>query len=432
MAGKIAVVIEGSPVVGGVQFKESLWQKIYTAKQKGASGILVLSDKKRGYLLPYASARTSSRIPGFKLALASFENFQPGMSKAIAAYRDGEGFDLDLKGKVRLTLEVNKKRGEARNVIAMIPGNNKALADEYVVLGGHYDHLGKGGEGSLELGSGHGKIHNGADDNASGIAVLIEVARKLRERKKLGRSLLLIAFSGEELGLLGSHHFVAEPSVPVSSITSMVNLDMVGRSKNNYVAVLSAGSSEVFAKILADIDPAASVSLSDSSIGSSDHQSFLANKIPAVHFFSGTHSDYHRASDDFEKLNYQGMQRIGTTVLKLVERLSNLPERPAFVALKPTKKLTAKSSGARPYVGTIPDYVEGDNGVKLSGITPGSPADKAGMKAGDILVRLNGKKIDDIYDFTNILRELLPGQKISVKVLRAGKELELNLLVGQR
>jgi len=425
--GKVVVVLDGSPEELGIPFAGGSQRKLYTAKAKGAAAFVLVADAKAGDLPAFRAARDSAGIPGLRIAHSVIGKYLPSLAKAIES---GTG---DAVGSLRIDVEMVMKRGKARNVIGMIRGNDPKLRDEFIVLGAHYDHLGLGGEGSLAPGSGLGLVHNGADDNASGVAVMLEVGRALVQRKKLGRSVLLIAFSGEEEGLLGSSHFVHSPTVPKDKIVAMVNLDMVGRSKKGYIAAIAAGTSPAFTAILSKTD--ASVRLNDSSLGGSDHQSFIAAGIPAVHFFSGTHSDYHRPSDDVERLNVDGMVRIGGIVLDLVEQLSRLPERPEFVKPKPSKHPAARAqrAGPRPYLGTIPDYAgEGDTGVKISGVTPGSPVAKAGMKAGDVLVKIGDRDIGNIYDFSYALNDMRPGQKVKLEVMRGKKRVKLEVTVGAR
>ncbi len=427
--GRVVLALDGGPQ--GVRRLGLLARKIYRAKARGAAGFVLLVGES---LRPFPPAQDSSGIPAVQVPLAEAGAALSGLIRAVALYRDGEDPGPRRLGRASLAVEVRKRTGRARNVLGWIEGSDPDLKNEVVVLGAHYDHLGLGGPGSLEPGSGLGKVHNGADDNASGTAVLIEAGKALAaQRAALGRSVLLIAFSGEEKGLLGSRWFVDHPILPLDRIVAMVNLDMVGRSKKGFVAAVAAGTSPAFGEFFAEHRGGASVRPGKTSFGGSDHQSFIQKGIPAVHFFTGTHADYHKASDDFWKLNPTGMARIEETVVDLVRWLSRRKERPAFV--KPIERPRPKpkaAAGDRPYLGTIPDYVEGEGGVKLNGTTPGSPAEKAGIKPGDILVELAGRKIDNIYDFSYALQDLKPGMKIKVVVLRGGKRVPLDLVVGSR
>ncbi len=426
LKGKIAMIVEGSPEVGGVLLRAPLSRKIYTAKAKGAAGVLLVVDK----LKAFPPSSDSSGLPGFQILRSSAAKVWPA-----AADWEGGSESTAFEGSAALNLQLASIKKKARNVVGMIPGRDPKLAKEYVVLGAHFDHLGLGGPSSLALGGGLGQIHNGADDNASGVAMLIEVGKWLAKHpQNLRRSVLIVAFSGEEKGLLGSKAFVENPPVPLKSMVAMVNLDMVGRSHEGYCAVIGAGTSPAFPLFFQErAKGGASVRLNDSSFGGSDHQSFHQVGIPAVHFFTGTHSDYHRPGDDWDKITTAPMSWIAGTVADLMVFLSRHEGRPAFkkpISKAPPKK--ARNNGARPYLGTIPDYAEGKGGVKLTGATPGSPAEKAGIQKGDVLVKLGSKDIDNIYDFSYALQDLRPGQKLIVIVLRKGKRVPLNLIVGRR
>ncbi len=426
LKGKIAVLLEGSPEVGGVLLRAPLSRKIYTAKSKGASGVLLIVDK----LKAFPPSSDSSGLPGFQVLRSSASRVWP----EAADFEEGEE-SQSLRGSAELELELVSVRKKARNVVGVIPGKDPKLAQEYVVLGAHFDHLGLGGPSSLARGGGLGQIHNGADDNASGVSMLIEVGKWLAKHPQdLRRSVLLVAFSGEEKGLLGSKAFVENPPLPLKSMVAMVNLDMVGRSHEGYCAVIGAGTSPAFPLFFQErAKGGASVRLNDSSFGGSDHQSFHQVGIPAVHFFTGTHGDYHRPSDDWNKITAEPMSWIAGTVADLMVFLSRHEGAIPFkkpVTKAPPKK--ARTSGARPYLGTIPDYAEGKGGVKLTGATPGSPAEKAGIQKGDILVKLGDKDIDNIYDFSYALQDLRPGQKLVLVVLRKGKRVPLPLTVGRR
>jgi hypothetical protein len=426
LKGKIALILQGSPEVGGVMLRAPLSRKIYTAKAKGAAGVLLIVDK----LEAFPPSADSSGLPGFQVLRSAAAKVWPA-AKDFEGGEEPEGFE----GSADIDAQLVSVRKKARNVVGMIPGRDPKLASEFVVLGAHFDHLGLGGPNSLALGGGLGQIHNGADDNASGASMLIEVGKWLANNpQSLRRSVLIVAFSGEEKGLLGSKAFVENPPVPLKSMVAMVNLDMVGRSHEGYCAVIGAGTSPAFPLFFQErAKGGASVRLNDSSFGGSDHQSFHQVGIPAVHFFTGTHSDYHRPGDDWDKITTAPMSWIAGTVADLMVFLSRHEGRPAFkkpISRTPPKK--AKSSGARPYLGTIPDYAEGKGGVKLTGATPGSPAEKAGIQKGDVLVKLGEKAIDNIYDFSYALQDLRPGQKLIIVVLRKGKKVPLNLIVGRR
>ncbi|MEZ5988667.1 MAG: M28 family peptidase [Planctomycetota bacterium] len=430
--GRVLLIVAGGPEVGGVRLESSITRKIYTAKAKGAAAVILVDPAREGALPSYASARASAGIPGLHLSMEALKRLAPEQAARVRDFVDGKEGKAPDGPRAALSLALRKVTAEGRNVLGRLQGADPALRDEYVVLGAHFDHLGLGGSSSLAPGGGVGQVHNGADDNASGTSLLLEVARAMAAGPRPKRSILFACFDAEELGLLGSAHFTAEPTVPLGSIRAMVNLDMVGRGKEGYVAVIGAGTSPVFGKLLEDIAPDGSVRASDSSMGGSDHQSFHAKRIPAVHFFTGTHAQYHRPEDDTALIDFASMRRVGAVVLALMRRLAAFDGELPFVEPVKTTAPEVRASGPRPYLGTIPDYVEGKGGVKLSGVTPGSPVAQAGLEAGDVIVGVDDKKVDDIYDFSYALQAMKPGQKIVLRVRRGGKVLRFDCVVGAR
>lgn len=304
---------------------------------------------------------------------------------------------------------------EGRNVIARVVG----ASDEVVVLGAHYDHLGRQGE----------KIYAGADDNASGTAVLLEVGRRFA-RKPARRGLLFIAFSGEELGLHGSRSYVGAPLVPLDKTVAMVNLDMVGRLRESLI-VFGADTGDRFREWLKD-SPLKIVHNKDA-VGPSDHTSFVLKGIPAVHLFTGAHADYHKPGDTPEKLNYEGLGRIADLVETLLRRIADAPERMIFVKPPPSASSGARvSKGAPPYFGIMPDYGYEGKGVRLQGVAPSSPAEKAGLKEGDVLTALNGKEVEDVKVYSGIFFAMKPGDELEIEVQRSGKPLKVRAQVAAK
>ncbi|GIW51948.1 MAG: aminopeptidase [Gemmatimonadales bacterium] len=354
------------------------------------------------------------------------------MSKAGLIPGGTEGyfqeFTVDSTAPAVAHAGLTARRG--KNVIGILPGQG-ALAGQAVVVGAHYDHLGRGGFGSLEPES-TGVVHNGADDNASGTAALLEVARKLAAPPRGSRrTVVFIAFSGEELGLLGSAHYVRHPVVPIESTYAMINFDMVGRLTNRRVTVFGTETAKEFSEIL---DSAAhltglEVVGSGDGFGRSDQSSFFAVNIPVLHFFTGVHQDYHRTTDDVEKINVEGISRIAEMGAMVVGALAARQEPLTFVPGKPPP---VSGGGYGAYLGTVPDMTESPGGVRLSGVRSGSPAEQAGLRPGDILVGLGDYRIANLYDMTNALRAYQPGDTVSLKVLRDGKPVELKAVLGRR
>jgi hypothetical protein len=329
-----------------------------------------------------------------------------------------------------------------RNVIGILPGSDPSRANEAVVIGAHYDHLGLGGRHSMnpELA---GQIHNGADDNASGTAAIIEMARAAAaNRSRFPRTLVFITFAGEELGLLGSSHYVSRPAVPLERTVAMINLDMVGRAQGK---VMVSGL-DTSPSMGSDLDEAAEATggievrrfQEGAGVGSSDDTSFSLKKIPSVGFFSGFHSDYHRPGDDWQKIDVDGAVKIASLALDLAARLAARGERPEFkaAAAQPHRPSAGGDPGSiggyGPYFGSVPDFGESDAGMKMAEVRENSPAGRAGLRGGDILVEFAGKPVKTLIDFTYALREKKPGDEVEVKVLRDGKPLTVKVLLTAR
>ncbi len=321
---------------------------------------------------------------------------------------------------------VERQEVEVKNVIGVLEGEGP-LANETVVLGAHYDHLGYGGAGSTAPGV-H-EIHNGADDNGSGTTVLIEVARELAARgKKPSRRIVFIAFTGEERGLIGSSHYVHNPLFPLESTVAMLNMDMVGRLVDDKLIVHGTGTATEFDALADRIgkEYGFQITKKSSGFGPSDHSSFYAAKIPVLFVFTGSHKDYHRPSDDVEKLNVPGMRRIGAMVAQIASELAGTPDRPHYQEVKGGEPALG-GGGDRPYFGSIPDFSQDDPGYAVSGVTKGGPAERAGLKAGDIIIRLGESKIGNLEDFDSALRKYKAGDKVKVVVKRGKEELTLEV-----
>ena len=315
-------------------------------------------------------------------------------------------------------VSVERSDAEVKNVVGVLEGKGP-LAEECVVIGAHYDHLGWGGPGSLE--PNQKAIHNGADDNASGVAVLLEVARMLAGRsEELSRTIVFVAFTGEESGLHGSSHYVQNPLIPLDRTVAMLNMDMVGRLRDDKLMVSGSGTAKSFADLLDRLNHRYGFQLtkSPSGYGPSDQMLFYAKQVPVLHFFTGTHEDYHRPSDDFERLNVPGMRRVAALVADAAVAIAKGPERPEYVALTPP----VRSGGHRPYFGSIPDFARQGEGYALSGVTKGSPAERAGLRGGDVLVRFGESKVGNLEDFDNALRRWKGGDRVRVVVQRDGQE----------
>jgi hypothetical protein len=347
----------------------------------------------------------------------------------------------DLAARVTYVEHLAKTRRTVRNVIGILPGSDRN--DEAVVIGAHYDHLGLGGRHSMNPDLA-GQVHNGADDNASGTAALIEIARAAAaERSRFTRRTVFVAFAGEELGLVGSARYVASPAVPLEQTAAMVNLDMVGRPRGR---IMISGL-ETAPGVAADLDAAAAAVggieikrfQEGAGVGSSDDTSFALKKVPAIGFFSGFHSDYHRPSDDWERIEAPGAASVARLAYELAARLASRPDRPEFVAkAAPAGHGTAPAGdagsvgGYGPYFGSVPDFADAEGGVRFAEVRENSPAAKAGLKAGDLMTAFDGKPIRTLYDFTFALRAKRPGDEVEVTVMRDGAPITVRVALATR
>jgi aminopeptidase YwaD len=333
--------------------------------------------------------------------------------------------------QVSLLVDIETTRATVNNVLAWLPGQT----DEYVIVGAHYDHLGRGNFDSLAP-SQIGQIHPGADDNASGTAGVLELARLLTpERGQLKRSVLFMDFAGEELGLLGSAAWVKDPTRPLAKAVAMINMDMIGRIKDDKVYIGGAGTGSTFKAVLeqAQKDSPFKIEYSAGGYASSDHTSFVSKKIPVLFFFSGLHSDYHKPSDTWDKINAPSAARLLDLVGNVAVKLASAPDPPAFQVVAEDKPVSGGAGGGYgPYFGSIPDFGQTENGVKFSDVKPNSPAAKAGFKAGDVLVQFGDKPIKNLYDFTDALRRSKVGDVVQVKVLRDGQPVTADVTLEQR
>ena len=432
LTGRIVVVEDGdlrSPssraLQTGAHFKASV------AAGQNAGGMLILLGEGRG--LPDLSGETRAAL---RIPVAAVRGEAADRIRQTA--RSGD--------RAFLAASVQPRTVEARNVAALLPGSDPNLADEVLIIGAHYDHLGLGGEGSLDPDA-FGVVHNGADDNASGTSGLIEIARRLAESdRRPARSVLFLAFTAEEKGLWGSSHYVRNPLLPIAQTVAMLNLDMIGRLEGRTLVVEGVGTAEEWTDVLRAANQAMtrplSIATSPDGFGASDHSSFYGEGLPVLHFFSNTHVDYHRPSDDWEKVDIEGLGQIVDLVSEVALDLAGVSgsdERVALTPVEPDAALAhgqASSSttggGYGPYLGTIPDMVPVDSGLRLTGVREGSPAADAGIRGGDIVVEFAGREVGDIYAYTYALQDHEPGDTVEIVVLRDGERLTLTAVLGDR
>ena len=338
----------------------------------------------------------------------------------------------DVKIKVAASIEKIKKTDN--NVLAMIPPTHQTEESEYIIVGAHYDHIGYGEIGSLAKKDEKNKIHNGADDNASGTAVVLKLAEMFSEERqnqpeKFKRGVIFALWSGEELGLIGSTHFVNEPTLPLKDVAAYINFDMVGRLRNNKLALHGIGSSPIWTKLIEkrNVLLGFNLALKADPYMPTDVTAFYPKNVPVLSFFTGLHKNYNRPVDDADTLNYAGLERISSLAYGIILDLISADTRPEYIKVERNKSEAGSRGTLRAYLGTIPDYTTEDVGVKLSGVIAGGPADKAGLKDGDVIIEFGTKKIENIYDFTYALDAVKIGEPVEVVVMRDGKQVKLKV-----
>lgn len=333
------------------------------------------------------------------------------------------------------TAELQRIAVNTQNVVGILPGNDPLLSNEYILIGAHYDHLGFGGPGSGSRMPDTLAIHNGADDNASGVAGMLELAGQLAANKEnLKRSIIFMAFGGEEMGLLGAQFFNSTPLVALKQVKTMVNLDMIGRLDSSARSIMLAGTGTAVGmdSLLSDFEKNSKLSFNHSpeGYGASDHASFYASGVPVLFFSTGAHADYHTPYDDADRINYEGEKEILDYAFQLVVELASRGEALAFQESGPKQKQARYGRGLKVKFGIMPDFTSTANdGLGVGGVTAGGPASKANMKKGDKIVAIDGKAVTNIYDYMNRLKKLKPGQTISVDIIRDGEQKVLILVL---
>lgn len=419
--------------------------KATNAKQHGAKAVIMLTDLGNTELEKFGrtAGPANAGIPFLQMKAEAVQKWMDGQGKSLKEVHDE--IDKDLKPRsfvlpdsvtIDLQVDVERQVKQVRNVMGYLPGTT----DEYVIIGAHYDHLGMGDQFSLDANP-KGKIHPGADDNASGSAGVMELARYFAGRPKEKRGILFMAFSGEELGLLGSAYYAEHAMLPNAKAVAMINMDMIGRIRDGKVFVGGSGTGSTLKGILDETKKPEGMKFDMSETagyGSSDHTSFTIKQIPVLFFFSGLHSDYHRPTDSWDKIDAKAAIKLLTYVGDVAERLRVGEDRPQYVrVMPPASSMTAGtssggSSGYGPYFGSIPDFAEPPKGVRFADVRDGSPAAKAGLKAQDIMIGFDGKDIQNLYDFTYALKSKKVGDEVMVKVLRGTETLEVKVLLTAR
>ena len=422
----------------------SFRQKTAVAKEKGAIGIIFVNglkpDDEEDKLMEFRYDRGPAvkEIAAVHIKRKFAEELLKGKNINFAEYQAAitdskkpASFEIN-NVHASINTEVKEIESIGRNVAGWLEGNDPALKKEFIVIGGHYDHLGWGKHGSLYRGE-TPMIHNGADDNASGTTGVLELAEKFSAVKdKLKRSMIFVTFSAEELGLLGSTYFVNNSPVDLDNIAAMLNMDMIGRlNAEKTLNVIGAGTSSIWKDILEKNNKYGfNMSYTDDGFGGSDHQSFTNRQIPVLFFFTGTHPDYHKPSDDADKINSQGEEDIVKYVYDVALELNSYDKRPDYIAVK--REESRGGMRSRVYVGTVPEFGYQGDGFKMSGVSEGSPAQKAGLQGGDIMIKFGKKDIANIYDYMYAMGEYSPGDTVDVVVMREGEEVTASVTLGTR
>tara|TARA_R110000868_G_scaffold720_4_gene5255 strand:- start:17212 stop:18438 length:1227 start_codon:yes stop_codon:yes gene_type:complete len=324
----------------------------------------------------------------------------------------------DPHGNVTYVNKSEDSTVTGRNVVGYLNNN----AENTVIIGAHYDHLGMGIEGSLYRGE-TPEIHNGADDNASGVAVMLHLINKLKN-VNTKNNYLFIAFSGEEMGLLGSNYFVKHPTINLKKADYMLNMDMVGRLNNEKaMAVYGVGTAPIFKQILFANKGELKITEKESGVGPSDHTSFYLMDIPVLHFFTGQHVDYHRPSDDIDKLNYEGMEVITQFILSIVTELND----DGKLAFRKTKNESEEVPAFKVTLGVVPDYLFNGKGMRIDGISEDKPAQHAGMQKGDIVIKMGDYEVEDMMSYMKCLGKFEKGTTTKVRIRRGNEELDLDV-----
>src|SRR5215217_875264 len=435
--GKIAIALQGTPDGDNphgqfARLQDVRWKAI-AARSAGARALVVVArdetfSNDRLTKILYDNTAGEAGIPVIVISRQAVDRILALSNSSISELEKSTtaktpGNNRALTGEITLSTDVVRNEVAAYNVVGMLEGSDPVLKNENIVIGAHYDHLGRGGEGSLAPRS--GEIHHGADDNASGTAGVLELARIFSaQRPKLKRTLVFIAFSGEEEGLLGSNYYVNHPLVPLDKTVAMINMDMIGRMKDRKLVIGGVGTAKEWRQLLTVPNGEFELTLNEDGYGPSDHSSFYSKLIPVLFFWTGTHSDYHKPSDTFDKINYNDEARILSLVARIVRDIDSADPRLTFTTAKSDPP---RGGGFRVYLGTIPNYADTNDGLLLDGVRDDSPAAKAGLKAGDRVVKIGSREVKNVYDYTYALGEMKAGQEYLIEVKRGSEKLNLKI-----
>ncbi len=439
-AGKWVLILRGnhepdSKNSNFTNFSSDL-SKVMTAVKKGAAGVLLVSgesfDKNDKLVeLKYGRGNAQTEIPVLQikreLANKIFNNGKTILDYEKQLIESKTPHSFKTKSQVKGTVNIEYLKIQTQNVIGMIPGNNKSLSDQYIFVGAHYDHLGMGGKNSGSRMPDTIAVHNGADDNASGVASMLEIAEKFKDENiRPDRSIVFMAFGAEEKGLLGSAYFVNHPLVELKNIFCMVNLDMTGRlNEQKILTVSGTGTAKEFDTLIESFKSKTDLNLvsSPGGYGASDHSSFYVNDIPVLFFNTGAHQDYHTPFDDTELINFEGQQKVSDFIFDIIKELSNKKELLTFQTTGNPNEAGNYGRNFKVTLGIMPGIGDIENkGLRVDGTRKGGPADVGGIKRGDIINAINGEKIANINEYMEILNKLEIGQRIMVDIFREGEK----------
>lgn len=454
VTGKIVVAMMGDPGEGNRDspFRNPAYfhysspmYKVENAELHGAAGIILVRDPLSlsgpEPVLRFQSRQGGGSTSSILAGQASIQFMDGFLGKSVKALQEGiaasqkpNSFIVDKR--VDFSVHLKRLLGNVDNVAGIIPGTDPVLSKEYIVIGAHYDHLGFGGDSSMDPG-GIGRVHPGADDNASGDQAVLHLAQRLMAEGKNRRSVLVVFFSAEEVGLLGSKNLVSNLPLPEGSkVVAMLNLDMVGRLDQNKLSVLAIRSAKEFSGLVDSVNKQFNFDLQrgDSGFGSSDHASFLQAKIPSLFFTTGAHMDYHRPSDTADKINVDGILRVEDFVREVFYVIDGNNTPPTYdPSSEEGEHPPRDGKGYGVYFGSIPEFnSENIDGVLLQGVRADSPAEKAGLKGGDILTGLGEIKVKNLYDLVFALRFYRPNEEVDVIWMRAGTQMTAKTVLKAR
>jgi aminopeptidase YwaD len=439
------------PHHGGWGMYSDFFYKASTARDKGAAAVVIvngargLTDAERNSLNNFergVGGKTDCGIPFIQITPDTADLWLKSLGKSSAELQKAIDEKIAPQSAVipgttvHMNVDVSREHATSENVAFIIPGTDPVLRKEIVVVGAHYDHLGRGNEFSLAGKDGIGQIHGGADDNASGVSSVIELAEALhKNRQHLKRTIWIMFFGAEELGTLGSMQFVKSPppDFDLKNVNAMLNLDMVGRCREKNLMVEGVGTGSGLEAI---VDASArnlglNIKKRASGYGPSDHTAFVAAGIPVLFFYTGAHSEYHKPSDTADKLNVADQAVITSMVFQICAAVINAPERAKYVKIDPPKMGAGSGMGGL-RLGTIPDYAYEGKGMRISGVVSGTPAEKVAMKNGDIVIKLGGVNVENVYDFMNAMRRLTAGVETEMVLTRDGKEMTMKIAPEKR